>query len=83
MPAARWVREILPELKKNGTHPIELVQRSGEVVFVPAQWAHAVLNVADVVGVSTQLILTPKQHVDQIQALASTLREVVSKKRGS
>ena len=80
MPIARWVNEKLPALRESGNGPIELIQRAGEMIFVPAQWAHAVLNVADVVGVSAQLVSTPAQQLQQVRQAGVTLAELVDKK---
>ena len=33
----------------------KFIQSAGEVVFVPHDWAHVIVNLADVVGVSAQL----------------------------
>lgn len=84
MPISQWVREKLPGLRARGSPvaPIEFIQRAGELVFVPAQWAHAVLNLGDVVGVSTQLFLTPAQQLEQIREVASQLAELANKKGG-
>ena len=36
-------------------HLIEFTQEEGEVVYVPDNWAHAVLNLEPCVGVSKQV----------------------------
>eukprot|EP01065_Artemidia_motanka_P030345 TRINITY_DN36361_c0_g1_i1.p1 TRINITY_DN36361_c0_g1~~TRINITY_DN36361_c0_g1_i1.p1 ORF type:complete len:642 (+),score=133.99 TRINITY_DN36361_c0_g1_i1:47-1927(+) len=38
-----------------GSAPIVLVQLAGEIVFVPAGWGHAIVNLADSAGFSAQL----------------------------
>ena len=58
MPVLQWVETVLPKLKEQGIGPIELVQQAGEVLFVPQDWGHAVLNLCDVVGISSQLQVT-------------------------
>ena len=55
MPVDEWVEQILPQLRQGGIAPIEFIQSAGEVVFVPHDWAHVIVNLADVVGVSAQL----------------------------
>ena len=58
MPVLQWVETVLPKLKEQGIGPIEHVQQAGEVLFVPQDWGHAVLNLCDVVGISSQLQVT-------------------------
>ena len=64
-PVARWVARELPHLASDdactlapgGPHcapPLECTQNAGDVIFVPAGWAHAVLNVETSVGVALE-----------------------------
>ena len=57
MEVSEWVERVLPSLRTQGIAPIELIQRSGMVVYVPPEWGHAVLNHGDVVGVSSQVFV--------------------------
>ena len=50
-PAARWLDKEYPALAASAAPPLELVQEGGDVLFVPAGWAHATLNVEVSVGV--------------------------------
>lgn len=51
------------------------MQQAGEVLFVPNEWGHAVLNLAEVVGVSTQLNSPGIQH--QLEALMPRVRDAL------
>lgn len=42
----RWVEEDYPSLKEED-RPLECVQKKGDVVYVPLDWGHAVLNVEE------------------------------------
>ena len=54
--AWEWVTRRLEATRATaGAAPIEFVQEAGEVVFVPAGWPHAVLNLEPSIGVSVQL----------------------------
>ena len=50
-PAAQWLEKEYPALAASSTPPLELVQEGGDVLFVPAGWAHSTLNVEVSVGV--------------------------------
>ena len=61
-PASEWVRRVLPELCRRCEHhelpsrecPLVITQRAGDVLFVPRDWAHAVLNVQPSVGFAVE-----------------------------
>ena len=40
---------------KMGAHLLEFIQEEGEIVYVPDNWAHNVINLEPTVGVSKQL----------------------------
>jgi oxalate decarboxylase/phosphoglucose isomerase-like protein (cupin superfamily) len=49
MPAAAWVAAVLPRLPPE-RRPFECVQGGGDIIFVPRNWGHAVLNEETSVG---------------------------------
>ena len=48
----RWFSERLPQLLESGVPVIQLLQRPGETVWVPASWYHIVLNMDVTVAVT-------------------------------
>eukprot|EP00729_Bicosta_minor_P007432 gene7432-22514_t len=54
MPALEWFRTHLPKLRNAGM-VVEFVQEAGEVVLVPDNWGHAVLNLEPSIGVAKQM----------------------------
>lgn len=42
----RWAEEDYPELKEQ-ERPLECIQKPGDVVYVPLDWGHAVLNMEE------------------------------------
>ncbi len=52
---ADWVRDSLPELDES-SRPLECVQHPGDVIYVPLDWGHAVLNKDDVFGLALELL---------------------------
>ena len=46
---AEWVLE-----NKNTEHPYHCVQEAGDVLYVPADWGHAVLNLRPTIGVAVE-----------------------------
>lgn len=42
-PVVTWVKEDLPRLAER-ERPLECVQRAGDVVYIPLDWGHAILN---------------------------------------
>ena len=50
-----WVRTGIPLLKGTAQAPIEFVQRSGDLLFVPDKWLHAVINTKPSLALSIQL----------------------------
>ena len=53
MPIRRWLEEVLPGLPPH-LAPLEVTQEAGDVIFVPAGWGHATLNLAASVGLSEE-----------------------------
>ena len=54
-PIEKFVAQGVADLRKKGIKVLEFVQQAGEIVFVPANWLHAVYNLEDSVGLSYQL----------------------------
>ena len=50
----RWQREYLAG-RLTSPRAIECIQRPGDVVYVPENWGHAVINLADSVAVAYEL----------------------------
>jgi ribosomal protein L16 Arg81 hydroxylase len=51
-PAAAWLAEDYLQLEDP---PIELIQEAGDVVFVPADWGHGVVNLEDSLAVAVEV----------------------------
>lgn len=52
-PARKLFEEVLRSAQQPQTAPsILVVQRAGDVMYVPALWGHATLNVAQSIGVA-------------------------------
>ena len=72
-PSQAFYTELHPlEWQRRATNrsmaaPLECEQRAGDVLFVPRLWAHATINVGEVVGVATPFAL--RTGVDYIGAL--------------
>lgn len=49
MPMFHWVRDVLPTLPQE-QRPIEFIQESGDIVFLPSWWAHGTVSVGDTLG---------------------------------
>ena len=47
-----WMGNVLPLLKQK---PLTLIQRSGELLFVPTAWSHATLNLETALGVAIEI----------------------------
>ncbi|CAN8075518.1 unnamed protein product [Agarophyton chilense] len=55
---SEWVRDRLPSLPEE-KRPLQCMQRAGDVVYVPLDWGHAVLNVEhDTFGVALEMLNT-------------------------
>jgi len=62
LPASEWVRHVLPSLcercergEEAARHcPLTLTQRAGDMLFVPRDWGHAVLNLAPSIGLAVE-----------------------------
>ena len=60
IPAGEFYGAVLPELCREcaehpGAHcPLQVTQEEGDILFVPREWGHAVLNVQPSVGVAAE-----------------------------
>ncbi len=55
-PIVEWLEEDLPQLP---FQPLLAVQRAGDVVYVPSEWSHAVLNLRESIGVAEEYSCQP------------------------
>lgn len=55
LPVAQWVEHELPKLPDD-EQPLQCVQKPGDVVYVPLDWGHAVLNEDDAFGVALEVL---------------------------
>ena len=56
-PSASWYCEVYPKLLPH-QRPLEIMQRPGDIIFVPAGWWHLVLNLDDTIAF-TQNYVSP------------------------
>ncbi len=56
-PSASWYCEVYPNLLPH-ERPLEIMQRPGDIIFVPAGWWHLVLNLDDTIAF-TQNYVSP------------------------
>jgi hypothetical protein len=56
-PSASWYCEVYPNLLPH-QRPLEIMQRPGDIIFVPAGWWHLVLNLDDTIAF-TQNFVSP------------------------
>ena len=47
-----WMENVLPTMKQK---PLKVVQRPGELLFVPTAWSHATLNLETTLGVAIEI----------------------------
>ena len=57
LPSASWYCEVYPNLLPH-QRPLEIMQRPGDIIFVPAGWWHLVLNLDDTIAF-TQNYVSP------------------------
>lgn len=78
-PPYAWIHDDLDEIRTTKWAPIEFVQYAGEVVYVPDQWHHMVVNIAPVIGTSAQLgrALDPKEDEEALAELRRKFSEPV------
>jgi hypothetical protein len=65
--AAGWATQTLPRLRPD-ERPLTCIQQPGEVVYLPSIWAHATVNIDDVVAIGTQHSMGMKVELPQLQA---------------
>jgi len=70
-PPAYWWQDHYPRIKKDNTITrVEVLQKAGEIMFVPAGWYHAVLNLDTTIAV-TQNFLLPEMLPKSAPVIAS------------
>ena len=73
--AAEFVARVLPTLE-GADAPLQCVQRSGDLLYVPARWGHSALNLRPTVGVAigfrTQDVASPSLVVKGQRSCASS-----------
>ena len=48
-----WFKDFLPRItKKFGIRPSFIIQKPGDLVFVPSNWWHSILNLTDTIAVT-------------------------------
>lgn len=52
-PILQWLEEDYPALRESKAF-WECEQRAGDVLYVPCEWGHAVLNVEDTIGLAVE-----------------------------
>lgn len=55
LPALEWFRTEYQVLKRSRIAPLEVIQRPGDVIWVPEKWGHAVINLKPSVGFAMEI----------------------------
>lgn len=50
-----WVQKVLPQLTA-GQRPLTFLQEPGDLLYLPSSWAHATINLDEVLGYGQQMI---------------------------
>lgn len=61
LPTNNWLKRLASESDDGNGASVECVQRAGEVVYVPAGWAHSTFNLPSPAPTSPPSMLTPPQ----------------------
>lgn len=51
MPIRQWVDELYPTMQV-----LECTQRTGDILYVPKYWSHAVLNIRESIGIASEFL---------------------------
>lgn len=52
-----WFRDVLPKIStKYGIKPFVFMQRPGDLVYIPSNWWHAVLNITDTLAITHNFV---------------------------
>lgn len=70
-PTTEWLRDVAPKLRSKGLLH-EVMQYPGDVIYIPHDWHHATLNLADTVAIS-QEFCTFKNTVHRIMPLGAVV----------
>ncbi len=55
----KFFKEDLPRLDEDHA-PLECVQETGDLVYIPDMWGHSVLNLADSIGIAYEMFFKDK-----------------------
>lgn len=59
-PHIAWLTAVYPAVRKDAaSRPLECVQRAGDVLYVPAGWYHATINLGDTIAVAQRRSIYP------------------------
>lgn len=64
MPIFEWLRDEYQQLSPT-SRPLQFVQKPGDIVVLPAWWAHATVSIDDCISISRVLanpIKSPSNH---------------------
>ena len=50
-----WLHEVYPTVANTTTAPLECVTEAGDLLYVPADWLHATMNLEPTIGVAVNL----------------------------
>eukprot|EP00750_Incisomonas_marina_P033573 INCI9903.3.p1 GENE.INCI9903.3~~INCI9903.3.p1 ORF type:complete len:914 (+),score=125.08 INCI9903.3:211-2952(+) len=62
MPIFEWLRDVYPHLSAE-QKPLEFVQRTGDIVFLPPWWGHATVSIGDCISLS-RVLANPAENPD-------------------
>jgi histone arginine demethylase JMJD6 len=52
-----WFKSVLPRIQqKHGINPLIIIQKPGDLVFVPSKWWHTVLNITNTIAVTQNFV---------------------------
>lgn len=54
---AAWAGDGRTKMEADGVVVHECIQEQGDVLYIPEHWSHAVLNLAESVGIATEFTL--------------------------
>ena len=67
---ANDAQKVTPEDQLRGYQPLQCVQESGDLVFLPARWSHLTLNIGETIAIGGQASLgAAKRHASAVETL--------------